>query len=132
MRGFNEAGAVMPRKDAACAYQPRLDGASMRPGLLCPGKARETDRLGISAKVASMRPGLLCPGKPAGEPGDWQPVSASMRPGLLCPGKQFVVKTGDDRLLSFNEAGAVMPRKVASSSFENRGICPASMRPGLL
>ena len=39
-RGFNEAGAVMPRK-AVQAHRDLSDAyASMRPGLLCPGRAR--------------------------------------------------------------------------------------------
>ena len=39
--GFNEAGAVMPRKSLRQGGQ-RTPGASasMRPGLLCPGKAK--------------------------------------------------------------------------------------------
>ena len=62
--------------------------------------------------MASMRPGLLCPGKGT----MWSRLqalrpAASMRPGLLCPGKvEQATKPPPDRP-SFNEAGAVMPRK---------------------
>ena len=38
-RGFNEAGAVMPRKGALVEILRKITKASMRPGLLCPGKA---------------------------------------------------------------------------------------------
>ena len=38
---FNEAGAVMPRKSRhQCIMRELDDVASMRPGLLCPGKGR--------------------------------------------------------------------------------------------
>ena len=39
--GFNEAGAVMPRKGSRDLVDANIDfTASMRPGLLCPGRAR--------------------------------------------------------------------------------------------
>ena len=60
---------------------------------------------------ASMRPGLLCPGKRAGRVAHAYRHVASMRPGLLCPGKQPLVGAGVVVLTRFNEAGAVMPRK---------------------
>ena len=87
--GFNEAGAVMPRKGADLRnFERRRVLASMRPGLLCPGKraaanARRGYCFGFNEagavmprkgrrnrnrgadRRASMRPGLLCPGKPA-------------------------------------------------------------------
>ena len=60
---FNEAGAVMPRKDGAQRRRRvRQVRASMRPGLLCPGKI-EALRAWLARPPASMRPGLLCPGK---------------------------------------------------------------------
>ena len=36
-RRFNEAGAVMPRKLSQLSLRLLGPGASMRPGLLCPG-----------------------------------------------------------------------------------------------
>ena len=48
-QGFNEAGAVMPRKDRVHVLAGgRILRASMRPGLLCPGSPRAT--------VSSPRP----------------------------------------------------------------------------
>ena len=38
--GFNEAGAVMPRKRDARIPRAYLWRASMRPGLLCPGRGQ--------------------------------------------------------------------------------------------
>ena len=53
----------MPRKGPAPRSVSSFDAsASMRPGLLCPGKG--PPRLEeIVRPAASMRPGLLCPGK---------------------------------------------------------------------
>ena len=79
----------------------------MRPGLLCPGKAKAIIEAGI-VRDASMRPGLLCPGKDGGHGGRPPP----------CP--------------RFNEAGAVMPRKSALGEHRYDVRCVASMRPGLL
>ena len=62
------------------------------------------------ALAASMRPGLLCPGSIHIRPGQRYTEAASMRPGLLCPGR-MVRCLSVFSLLSFNEAGAVMPRK---------------------
>ena len=59
-----------------------------------------------------MRPGLLCPGKPYGRGCNFAGPCASMRPGLLCPGKRAPQKGRKPPLFRFNEAGAVMPRKV--------------------
>ena len=61
---FNEAGAVMPRKGVTGhdGLSVLLSYASMRPGLLCPGKG-EDRAVGGDLALASMRPGLLCPGK---------------------------------------------------------------------
>ena len=130
--GFNEAGAVMPRKvrrNFARAPVPGL--ASMRPGLLCPGRA--ADAIAAAWRTwASMRPGLLCPGR-----ADQLVLfgrsqrRASMRPGLLCPGREGAAAAGAAAMSGFNEAGAVMPRKVASKLGRTLKSV-ASMRPGLL
>ena len=40
-RCFNEAGAVMPRKVAVGRWNLEPEAASMRPGLLCPGRQPE-------------------------------------------------------------------------------------------
>ena len=64
-QGFNEAGAVMPRKARYLRKGAEgVDTASMRPGQLCPGKQEALARVGRLLR-ASMRPGQLCPGKAA-------------------------------------------------------------------
>ena len=109
---FNEAGAVMPRKRPIFRLvSKRFFSASMRPGLLCPGKG------GGCWAIASARPsfneaGAVMPrkrgrGRRAGREGP----HASMRPGLLCPGKGAKRATPLTGPAGFNEAGAVMPRK---------------------
>ena len=55
-----------------------------------------------------------------------------MRPGLLCPGKEPLRVGHGLGLARFNEAGAVMPRKVPSSTRSLTSPEIASMRPGLL
>ena len=133
---FNEAGAVMPRKSQHHRFhRPRRPRASMRPGLLCPGRAIGIKTNGQS-ESASMRPGLLCPGRDLDLIGGVVHGRASMRPGLLCPGRvrRQAAPSGEARQASmrpgllcpgrgrrggsaapgwrgFNEAGAVMPRK---------------------
>ena len=113
--GFNEAGAVMPRK-ARVQRRPagRRAGASMRPGLLCPGKLLFVF-VWPPVLAASMRPGLLCPGKAVEEVRNNESMEASMRPGLLCPGKHSAHRRRRRPCAGFNEAGAVMPRKATRS-----------------
>ena len=92
--GFNEAGAVMPRKGRGAARSaPPFRRASMRPGLLCPGKQALAGALALP-DGASMRPGLLCPGKDEAAGGEAAARPASMRPGLLCPGKPMARRAG--------------------------------------
>ena len=59
-----------------------------------------------------MRPGLLCPGSAVGDLAGGLAHPASMRPGLLCPGRRFGDATAVAIMRGFNEAGAVMPRKM--------------------
>ena len=81
----------MPRKGLAVFPERRpIPGASMRPGLLCPGKGRsgQVDR---------------APGDCFNEAGAVMPRKG---PSALCEG---------GGLIGFNEAGAVMPRKGRAS-----------------
>ncbi len=118
--GFNEAGAGIPWKNSQPHFlNPVRDVASMRPGQECPGKRRRTAQ-GPARAAASMRPGQECPGKRR----SFQRVSActpraSMRPGQECPGKPCASRPRSPSPLSFNEAGAGMPRKTS------RGARPA-------
>ena len=106
--GFNEAGAVMPRKVASSSRSVGLSAsASMRPGLLCPGRE--------DARAVVVRAG-----------------AASMRPGLLCPGRHHRPGAPQSAGAGFNEAGAVMPRKARRAWRTGTGQGRASMRPGLL
>ena len=54
----------MPRKGTVviAGWEDEAN-ASMRPGLLCPGKDPQLRTKGDGGRAASMRPGLLCPGK---------------------------------------------------------------------
>ena len=86
-KSFNEAGAVMPRKDGRTESMDRLNWqASMRPGLLCPGKVRQQNRRRKGAQrfneAGAVMPRKDCVGKVP-----MAAEAASMRPGLLCPGK---------------------------------------------
>ena len=61
--GFNEAGAVMPRKGWRPQRPPPALGGFNEAGAVMPRKGERgqpAERLG---QVASMRPGLLCPGR---------------------------------------------------------------------
>ena len=154
--GFNEAGAFMPRKAASAVSRSRRRiCASMRPGLLCPGRRAAICRGTSDEGDASMRPGLLCPGRLAVVPVCAGDSLASMRPGLLCPGSwigdrytrggggcfneagAFMPRKDHGAIpwphlaKCFNEAGAFMPRK-GSLSARERSTFLASMRPGLL
>ncbi len=129
---FNEAGAFMPRKVASNHNGLAAIGvASMRPGLLCPGRS-PCRRGWWRRRRASMRPGLLCPGRLFTKLTEDPEGAASMRPGLLCPGRDAEMQKRLGLSDSFNEAGAFMPRKVASNHNGLAAIGVASMRPGLL
>ena len=61
---FNEAGAVMPRKVARLGMSGGQPRASFNEaGAVMPRKARAPPPPVRPASQASMRPGLLCPGK---------------------------------------------------------------------
>ena len=103
----------MPRKVARAVAVGTVADASMRPGLLCPG--RRAAAMGSSCVMGSFNEaGAVMPRKGAGGGGGLpRRPGASMRPGLLCPGRwggQVMIIAW---LLGFNEAGAVMPRKMA-------------------
>ena len=87
MACFNEAGAVMPRKDT---YLPRAEWAPPRfneAGAVMPRKGR-FQRDNGSANLGFNEAGAVMPRKGRGRPINRGPQSrASMRPGLLCPGK---------------------------------------------
>ena len=72
-----------------------------------PGGLRER----LTGGLASMRPGQSCPGVvgAAGARGSSRAM-ASMRPGQSCPGVAGSRSSGGSGNLSFNEAGAIMPR----------------------
>ena len=86
---FNEAGAVMPRKE-------RVDVAGLR-----------------IVHQASMRPGLLCPGKPAPRCRDTSGLVRFNEAGAVMPRKGGAGQHWPGAADGFNEAGAVMPRKAA-------------------
>jgi len=115
--GFNEAGAIKPRKTNVSDDEYKTDVyASMRPGQSSPGKLRCPAIHGQS-RMASMRPGQSSPGKL---------VlllaicllrrHASMRPGQSSPGKrpQWTAIPGGCK--GFNEAGAIKPRKTGPTN----------------
>ena len=60
---FNEAGAVMPRKEVALAAAGAARLGFNEAGAVMPRKVRAPRRRRAVARTASMRPGLLCPGK---------------------------------------------------------------------
>ena len=72
--GFNEAGAIRPRKGSGDCRQflARLQ-ASMRPGRLGPGRLVAVDRPPEDLR-ASMRPGRLGPGRCVPRPSCGAPV----------------------------------------------------------
>ena len=117
MTGFNEAGAVMPRKCAAYVWAARkAQQASMRPGLLCPGRMiraawhichRRFNEAGAvmprkRRHFLQRRPGsrgfneagAVMPRKLLDRPPLGAARGASMRPGLLCPGRDFDGQAG--------------------------------------
>ena len=128
----------------------------MRPGLLCPGRARTTathksrrmrfneagavmPRKGGAGAAclavpppASMRPGLLCPGRGGRRQQVMAARHASMRPGLLCPGRgRPPSKAAWKRRKASMRPGLLCPGRAGRYA---AGASPqhASMRPGLL
>ena len=63
-RGFNEAGAFLPRKQHGNQGDERVEVASMRPGHFCPGNPLHNPHE-VRLADASMRPGHFCPGNAA-------------------------------------------------------------------
>ena len=59
-----------------------------------------------------MRPGQVCPGKAKGLFLPGREAPASMRPGQVCPGKDPMSTRSRYRQRSFNEARASLPGKV--------------------
>ena len=126
-RGFNEAGAIMPRSGWPFISAFEMSSpASMRPGQSCPGVAVDPEPPPGLGERASMRPGQSCPGvaiTPAGCT-DRQ-ARASMRPGQSCPGVVIVARPATTlKIARFNEAGAIMPRSGPG------GKCPGGQWPG--
>ena len=76
-----------------------------------PRKARRRPAGGDTRAQASMRPGLLCPGKrsPLAHRGPAQP--GFNEAGAVMPRKGDVTEGYAADWTGFNEAGAVMPRK---------------------
>ena len=80
-----------------------------------------------------MRPGQLCPGNPTIIVEHSGPfLTASMRPGQLCPGNSSASGANPRKCGSFNEAGAIMPRKQVYVANAGESALSASMRPGQL
>ena len=76
-----------------------------------PRKAEIRGRLAEIAALASMRPGLLCPGR---APGRASPPSRRHRfneAGAFMPRKGEEATVVCEMFSGFNEAGAFMPRK---------------------
>ena len=125
-------GLLCPGKPPCLRLPLAAVHASMRPGLLCPGKEAAPEALRRIAPGASMRPGLLCPGKPAALGPDPTPLFGFNEAGAVMPRKGHIGIGCQSSLWSFNEAGAVMPRKAREDQPPSGGVVDASMRPGLL
>ena len=104
--GFNEAGAIKPRKVANYMASKKISKASMRPGRLNPGKRTRT-RTHKSGSTSFNEAGAIKPRK------GLDPIDT------------------DSAIPRFNEAGAIKPRKVANY-MASKKISKASMRPGRL
>ena len=95
--------------------------ASMRPGQSSPGKHGYRFWKFKETESASMRPGQSSPGKPPKELNDLlDEISASMRPGQSSPGKPIAIPLFQYHRGSFNEAGAIKPRKTKQNGRGNR------------
>ena len=95
-----------------------------------PRKASYTDAV-TAALLASMRPGLLCPGKQHRTHCAAALARRFNEAGAVMPRKGPPMRWSFFRAPCFNEAGAVMPRKAVQRFQQGRRI-GASMRPGLL
>ena len=133
-RGFNEAGAIMPRsgRPTVTAARPARNSFN-EAGAIMPRSGRRAPGFNRRRSGASMRPGQSCPGV-ASQSRDHETLRerASMRPGQSCPGvAPDRYAPSDTRKHCFNEAGAIMPRSGGSESGGPRGgRARASMRPG--
>ena len=110
MRGFNEAGAVMPRKGGAFYALWVSRGSFNEAGAVMPRKGAIA-RAGPQVVGGFNEAGAVMPRKPGTRRKGHEQDEASMRPGLLCPGRTSI-PIALQRSTRFNEAGAVMPRKV--------------------
>ena len=122
----------MPRKGSGELYDAAGGQiASMRPGLLCPGRAAHFERLLDQRMLASMRPGLLCPGRGPPPAPQRRGRGASMRPGLLCPGRGPLRAMPGGRKTASMRPGLLCPGRRGCPPCPRDGRV-ASMRPGLL
>ena len=77
-----------------------------------PRKASASRPTACSRITASMRPGLLCPGKLAGAHPQHREQARFNEAGAVMPRKGPRRYSAPSPQRCFNEAGAVMPRKV--------------------
>ena len=130
LRGFNEAGACLPRKRCVRGQSVRSPRrASMRPGHVCPGNAPPAleERACI---LASMRPGHVCPGNTGTSAGRSPTARRFNEAGACLPRKHTGAHGPILRHRRFNEAGACLPRKLVDYGRAASPIGQASMRPG--
>ena len=133
-RGFNEAGAIMPRSGAGSERAPPPPPtASMRPGQSCPGVGTRPRAPARARVTASMRPGQSCPG--VGRRPILTPATANgcfNEAGAIMPRSGHAREKDVPRVASagFNEAGAIMPRSGADVARDRILARVASMRPG--
>ena len=98
-----------------------------------PRKRLRADMEPVVELPASMRPGLLCPGKGSPTGTACSPSRCFNEAGAVMPRKRPATSaSGADSWAGFNEAGAVMPRKSYLVQRADGKYAQASMRPGLL
>ena len=110
-RGFNEAGACLPRKSQRRLGRRPLLRRFNEAGACLPRKWRVCVSGMLDEYPASMRPGHVCPGNVAPTSMAAPIAGASMRPGHVCPGNAEPFAGMLGILYRFNEAGACLPRK---------------------
>ena len=113
---FNEAGAFMPRKAGVSPSQRRRGAGFNEAGAFMPRKARFLARNNRPRRAASMRPGLLCPGRPPALPPRRRWRLGFNEAGAFMPRKAHTGHQCHGWTLGFNEAGAFMPRKASPAS----------------
>ena len=91
MPGFNEAGAFMPRKVRGGGKPPGGRKSFNEAGAFMPRKGCQRGT-GGTGRGASMRPGLLCPGRRSATPRQCFTMSGFNEAGAFMPRKVVACK----------------------------------------